>query len=246
MWAQILVDVNGQSLSGLELNLRPAMSVSGRVVVDTVVPPVAAVGRRTLIQLRPWPEQSPVAPTARRATVQADGAFRIDGVVPGSYVVSVQPPAPSGAGALMLRSATVDDVDLMANVLDMIPGGSTDGLVITLTDRVTEIAGRLIDASDRPVSEYLVLVFPADRRLWALGAERLRAPVHTATDGLYAVGGLPPGDYYLAALTDVEPWDHLDPDFLELLVPGAIRITLADGERKRQDLRVAREIRRYR
>ena len=40
-------------------------------------------------------------------------------------------------------------------------------------------------------------------------------------------------------LTDLEPADLSDPSFLEQLIPAAIRITLAEGDKQVQNLRIA-------
>jgi hypothetical protein len=52
------------------------------------------------------------------------------------------------------------------------------------------------------------------------------------------MAGLPSGDYLLCALTEYEPAQLNDPAFLEQLVPASVRITLADGEKRTQDLRI--------
>jgi hypothetical protein len=62
--------------------------------------------------------------------------------------------------------------------------------------------------------------------------------VRPDVDGRYAVADLPPGEYFLNALSDVDPDDWLVPAFLETLVPSSIRITIGDGEKKVQNLRV--------
>ena len=51
---------------------------------------------------------------------------------------------------------------------------------------------------------------------------------------------LPPGEYLIAAVVDVEQGEWFDPRFLEQFLPGATRITLGDGEHKAQDVAVAR------
>jgi hypothetical protein len=61
-----------------------------------------------------------------------------------------------------------------------------------------------------------------------------------ATDGQFAVRDLPAGDYYIAALTDVAPEDLGDATFLAGLVSSAVKVTLAEGEKKTQDLRIGR------
>jgi hypothetical protein len=53
------------------------------------------------------------------------------------------------------------------------------------------------------------------------------------------VTGLPPGEYRIAALVDVAPGEINDPAFLEQIVAASVKVTLAEGERKTQDLRIA-------
>jgi hypothetical protein len=50
---------------------------------------------------------------------------------------------------------------------------------------------------------------------------------------------LPAGDYRLTAVTDVEPGEWYDPNFLSQLVQVSIPISLREGEKKVQDIKVA-------
>ena len=52
------------------------------------------------------------------------------------------------------------------------------------------------------------------------------------------VAGLPPGEYYVCAVTDVDPADLKDPAFLESLTSASIKITLTAGEKKSLDLKL--------
>ena len=54
--------------------------------------------------------------------------------------------------------------------------------------------------------------------------------VEPASDGTYKITGLPAGEYYVCALTDLDPNDLYDSAFLDQLVAGAFKITLAAGE----------------
>jgi hypothetical protein len=62
--------------------------------------------------------------------------------------------------------------------------------------------------------------------------------VQPATDGRFRVTGLLPGDYYLAVATEIEPDQATDPTFLDTLLPMALRVTIGEGETRRQDLRI--------
>ena len=59
-----------------------------------------------------------------------------------------------------------------------------------------------------------------------------------ATDGAFSVRGLPPGEYFLAALADLEPGEWNDPTLLERLVRSSANVTLRDGETTTQDFRI--------
>lgn len=47
-------------------------------------------------------------------------------------------------------------------------------------------------------------------------------------------------DIALSVLTDVAPNEWLDPEFLRPLVGSAVKVTLAEGEKKTQDIRIAK------
>jgi hypothetical protein len=67
------------------------------------------------------------------------------------------------------------------------------------------------------------------------------APHHVVTpgtDGKFTFRNLPPGDYRITAVTDVEPGEWYNPDFLSQLVNASIQVQLGEGERKVQDIRV--------
>jgi hypothetical protein len=80
-------------------------------------------------------------------------------------------------------------------------------------------------------------VFPADRALWAAGYRRVRHQ-RPATNGRFVIDELPPGDYFLAVLPDLDPLSWNSPEMLGSLVERSTRVTLREGERKIQDLRV--------
>ena len=56
--------------------------------------------------------------------------------------------------------------------------------------------------------------------------------------GQFSVSGLPPGDYRIAAVTDVETGVWYDPGFLEQLNAASIPFSLQAGQSVTQDLRV--------
>ena len=46
---------------------------------------------------------------------------------------------------------------------------------------------------------------------------------------------LPPGDYLMTAVTDMEQDEQFDPAFLDLMSRSAIVVAIAEGEKKAQE-----------
>jgi hypothetical protein len=82
-----------------------------------------------------------------------------------------------------------------------------------------------------------MLVFPIDPTYWRAESRRTQT-TRPGADGQFVVRELPPGEYFIAALTDLAPSDTSDPVFLERIAGAALRFTLAPGEKKTQDFRV--------
>jgi hypothetical protein len=64
--------------------------------------------------------------------------------------------------------------------------------------------------------------------------------VRLGTDGRYQIRGLPAGGYVLCVVTDVEPAMLQDPAFLEQLAAAGVKLALAEGEKKIQDLKIGK------
>jgi hypothetical protein len=103
----------------------------------------------------------------------------------------------------------------------------------------TELSGNLQTTDGAPTADYFIIVFATDRRYW-IPSPRRSVMARPASTGRYVVRNLPPGEYFVAAVTDVEQNQWFDPAFLEQLMPAATRITLAESERKVLDLRISR------
>ena len=103
-----------------------------------------------------------------------------------------------------------------------------------------EISGTVIDAAGLPVPEYFVLVFPTDRRQWLPSSPRMREPIHPDKDGKWRMTKVPAGEYYIAVLSRYYANNLYDVAFLDQVAGAALKFTLADGEKKIQDMRVGR------
>ena len=107
---------------------------------------------------------------------------------------------------------------------------------MTYTDTPTRLEGVLLDATGGPAPDFFIVAFPTNRSQWLPGSRCIVTP-RPGSDGKYA-SLPPPGEYDVAALTDLEPGEWNNPTFLEQLVGSSIRVTLTDGQVTRQDLKI--------
>ena len=119
----------------------------------------------------------------------------------------------------------------------MKPNESVSGIVVTMTTRTTDLRGTLQGQAGQPAADYTVIVFSSDNRYWIPNSRRIQA-TRPSTEGRFAFRDLPSGDYRIAAVSDVEPGAWFAPDFLRQLVGASTLVTLGEGERKTQDVRI--------
>jgi hypothetical protein len=176
-----------------------------------------------------------IAPQA--GTVAEDGTFVVGGMMPGRWRLNASLPAGASRAGWTFQSATLGVEDIADIGIDVRAGTSLENIAVTFSDRPTQLGGQLQDATGRPAADYFIVVFSTDTRTWFSRSRRI-AQTRPDNDGRFLVRALPPGDNYFAAHTDVQRDEWYDPAFLNQLVPSAIRITLADGENKTQDIRI--------
>jgi uncharacterized protein (DUF2141 family) len=255
LWASADVTVNGQNITGLALALAAGMSVSGRVEFrgGSLPPPTDLTRVRVTLSSQDPQTQQPLGGGMGLATVDASGNFTIAGVPPGRYVLRANAPAGGGVGGLggtsstaptgttgswSLKSSTVDGRDSLDFPFVVKPGVDVTGALLSFVDHNQTLKGTLQDATGRPTADYTIIVFAADKTYWTPQSRRI-ASARPGTDGSYTTFGLPPGDYRITAVVDVEQGEWFDPDFLTQLLPASIPVSIAEGETKTQDLKLA-------
>ena len=234
-WAMSEVSVGTTSLADVPLVLQRGMTVSGTVAFDGANAANVDLSklRVTLVPVT----DSAITPeilSTRDAQVDATGRFTIRGAMPGRYRVGSVVGAPSG---YQLESALFNGRDAVDLPLEIKPGEDQTGGVVTLSTKSSDLAGTLQDANGRPISDYTLVMFPADARYWIPNARRIQA-VRPGSDGRFLLTNLPAGDYRLVAVNDPEPGQWYDAAFLREVGPGAISVALGKGERRLQDVRI--------
>ena len=260
-FAQLELNLFGDDQRDLVLQLGPLPTISGRVAFDGGQPSGSAVqisleqvGGTGLANIR---EVRPV--------LAIDGAFTLTGVMPGRYRMNARvtlppkpslapPPPPPGQPAVpptptpgaanivgwSVASASVVGQDAYISPFEVKAGQSLTDAEITLTNKATDISGKLIDSNNKPVLNMTVVLFPVDRKHWLTNASRVNRISRPNPTGTFSFAAAIPGEYYLAVLTELDALDWADPEFKEQIVPAAIKISLARGEKKVQDFRIDR------
>lgn len=229
-WMEAEANVNGANATGITLQFLPGQHVSGKLVSVQSAAPVFGPTARVQLNAAPLiPGATVGTPTA---AVAADGTFTFTNVPPGRYRIEV-----GGVSGWTAMSALYQGADTLDVPLEVRPSFDIDGLAVSITNSLTEISGLITDAAGRPTPELTVLVFSQDRGLWT-SPRRFSGATRIASDGKYRITGLPPGNYFLAVVTDVDSLQATDPIFLEQLMTGAVSIRLADGQKVVQDLKI--------
>jgi hypothetical protein len=229
-WGRTEIYVGESDVTTADISLQRSLTLTGRLAFDRG----AGVRTPTLASLavRLVDADDGARPAGLAATIRGDGSFDIRGIAPGRYLVTATDPE-----GWLLKSAVIGGRDAADIPIEIAPDTRIENAVVTFTNRATQVTGRLQAAGGRPVSEYSVVIFPADRSLWMRGSRR-NAVTRPGTDGEFVVAGLPAGAYIASLAADVSDLEVGDPAFFEALAGRGVKFTLADGEKKVQNLRV--------
>ena len=238
-----VVVTSGQPLSGVELRLQSGSDVTGRIVFratgSTPVPEATTV----MVALNSAVANDPLSMISSGfSRAEADGTFSLGGVMPGRYVVAAAITQAAHLLQWMPQSVTVDGREALDLPIEIKPGENLRDVVVTLGDARQEVYGSLQDASGRPAPEFVILLFATDRAYWLPNSRRVLA-TRPATDGRFSFAGPlgpPPGDYFLAALTDLDPQEQYKPSVLAEIAAAAIKVSVVSGQKTQQNIQIAK------
>jgi hypothetical protein len=254
LWATSDISVNGTNISDVVLTLQPGMTVTGRVEFPAASAQPDYTRVRVNLQTR-GAQLFDIGGNAP-AVVDASGRFTITGVAPGRYAITANAgqgggrgggaaaAAPTGAQTATqpsvqytLLSSLANGVDTLDFPVDVQPNQDLNGVVLTFGDRTQELSGTIQDPSGRPTFDYTIVLFAADKRFWTPQSRRI-ASTRPGTDGKFTIRGIPAGEYRLTAITDADTDEWFNPAFLEQVMSASIPVSIRDGEKKTQDIRV--------
>jgi hypothetical protein len=250
-WAQEEIAVQGRDVSDVTLTLRPGMAITGRIVYEASTKTPPSDLSKSGLTLMPAPTGTGVNDLitglmgggSTPLKIESDGRFAVRGVAPGRYRLNMpfammqMAGMPATTGGWTLKGAMAGGRDISDSPIEMRAGVDVSDVVVTFTDQPSELSGTVLDGAGRVTADFPIIVFSTDRSYWTLGARRVQT-ARPSSDGKYKITGLPAGEYFVSAVTAVERTELYDPAFLSQLMGAAIKITIRDGEKKTQDLKL--------
>jgi hypothetical protein len=209
--------VSGTPIDDLRIIVPATVDLPGRVVFEGGTPSSTALGSVFANNTQGDMEgqvRSPVGPDGRFTLRLRPGAWRFSASTPPGWMIK----------RLTVRGTAVDE-DAAVEVTS--EGGR---LEVLLTSQLTAVTGTVSDASGAPVVDYHAIVFPAERPDPAHG-RRHRPRLDTSdAHGRFRIEGLPPGDYLVAAVVDVEPGEAVSDDTLDSVRESATPVRVREGQ----------------
>jgi hypothetical protein len=235
-WADLPLTVGDNDVTGVLVALRPAVQLTGRIILDGQQAPSLPTSPRGPVTVMMTLDPADGRPT----TVQpqypflfdSNGRFRSVGVMPGRYFLQMTR-VPEGWA---LKAAMLNGVDISVDGITV--GADPPGEVtVTLTDKPPHVTGQIRDEHGNPDGSASVLIFPVDRRSWTdFGALPRMITAWRATEsGRYDAVGLPAGDYFIVAAPDAVRARWPSVETFDVLSRVAERVRL-DGTSRSLDL----------
>jgi protocatechuate 3,4-dioxygenase beta subunit len=225
----------GAELTGVRIVTGRGATISGRVIFEGTAP-----RRNAGQELRVFP--TPADPSRgfmlgniandprSNGTVDENGNFQLGGMSGRVFLVV------SSAG-WVIRSISVDGQDVTDEPIDLTGKQSVAGLMIRLTDKLTQISGKVSDSRGQPSRECTVVFQTAEEREPIVAARLLRT-VRCDSTGSFQVRGMRPGRYVVTALLSIDQGRQFEPEFREQLRRGSESLNIREGETLALDLKL--------
>jgi hypothetical protein len=164
--------------------------------------------------------------------VSNDGSFEIKGAK-GPLLLRV-----AASQDWALKSVSLEGDDITDTPTDVSGREGLSGVTIVLTDKLTDVSGRVTDSRGQLLKDYLVVLQPAEPRSGTALTRYLRT-VRPDQDGRYQAKGLPPGAYDATAVASLEQGRQFVPEVQARLRASARRVTMREGETVALDLKLS-------
>jgi hypothetical protein len=241
-WAAQPVTVGDRPVENLTMRVKAPVTVTGDVRFVGASPPPpperlrGGAGAVTIWRTR-GVFRSPGASPGSPIDMTAGGRIVIKGVSPPGRYFAGPPtlPAPWSLESVTIGGRDVTDAGFRIDETDIAD------LVITYTDKPAGITGTVAPGANAGDAETSVCLMPANRARWAearLSTKTFRFS-RTTKSGTFSWPNVPPGDYLVVAIRDVDAGDWPDEKFLAKLAAVATPIKILPGQQAGLSLTVS-------
>jgi hypothetical protein len=231
-FASVPVTVAGADIAGLRIVTSKGASISGRVIFEgTAKRDGPATPRVMLMPVDPMnqPMFAMTADPLANGVIDDNGNFRLGASLGRAFLMVTTPPS------WVIKSITVEGDDITDQPLDMTGRQSLSGVVIRMTDKLTQVSGRVTDGRGQLLKDYVVVIQAAEAKEPIVASRFLRT-ARPDTNGRFETRGLRPGRYVATAIEVLEQGRQFAPEFQEQLRHSAKEFSVREGETVALDL----------
>ena len=229
----LAVTVRGGDMTGLRITTSKGSTVSGKVLWEGSAPRTGAGAPPMQLRASAQTADSLFPGTIMlSANIDETGDFQIGSVYNRVYVGVPNSPTSNWT----VKSVTLDGQDITDTPVDA-SLRSVEGVRITMTDRLSHVAGHVTDGSGKRVTQYVVVLQPAEQKDPRTTARFIRT-ARPDTEGRFELRTVRPGRYVATAIEAIEEGREFSPEFQKQLRRDAREFTLREGEALSLDLRL--------
>lgn len=220
--------VDGQDVGRIPIVLSRGAAVQGRVEISRS--PLPAEGLTGMRVRAPLADGSSFGDSPG-GIVAPDGSFEIRGVMPGSHYFRVEGLHES----LIVISVRLEGQDILDRPLQLDEGQRIEDLTVVIGPATAGLRGVVRAAAGGPSADTLVVTTTAFPVRGSTANPRFHM-TRTDSEGRYALHGLPPGDYRVAAPLAVDELTVARRDWLDRLAQQGTAVTVPPAGGRVQDL----------
>jgi hypothetical protein len=225
---KVAVDVGRGNVKNVALVLTAPLTLNGVIRVDGSIEQLEkAAGKKitfSSVRVQLTPMDGMNFGNAGGGQAKDDGTFTLENVGHDKFRVMAMN-FPQGT---WLKSIRAGDQEVLEAGLDL-NAGSPGPLQVTLGVGTGSVSGTVQDANQKPVSASMVQLIPDPMKEERYDLYRV---VSSDQNGQFTMQGIPPGEYKVFALDDVEPGSSTDPEFLKTHDSKTTKVTVKENSQQ--------------
>jgi hypothetical protein len=234
-FASVAVVVAGSDITGLRIVTGKGANLSGRVVIEGTSKRDDGPTPLRVLAMPADPMNRPMffagSDPLSNGTVDEKGNFQLAAGSGRVFLMVSTPPL------WVIKSVTLDGNDITDEPIELTGRQSISGVVIRLTDKLTQISGRVSDGRGQVLRDYVVVIQPAEPKEPIIASRSTRT-ARPDTSGRFETRGMRPGRYVATAVEALEQGRQYAPEFQERLRNAGREFTVREGESIALDLTV--------